>query len=64
MRATKSSKYSLTPLNVRKMRTDRIERVGEADVGLPCQGKIEGIGNPRSSPRAGQCGEASNHRLG
>ena len=48
MRATKSSKYSLTPLNLSEVRTCRTERLREADVGLPGRGKVEGIGiHPR-----------------
>ena len=44
MRATRSSKYSQTPLNKISVRAGRTVRVGEAEVGLPSWGEIKGIG--------------------
>jgi hypothetical protein len=46
MRATISSKYLLTPLKIKYMRSGRTERVEaskEADVGLPTRDEIEEI---------------------
>ena len=41
--ATRSSKYSLTPLSQIFRKKGRKERVEKANVGLPGQGKIEGM---------------------
>lgn len=45
MQATRSSKYSMTPLNVSEVRKGDQTMQAEADVGLSCQNRIGAVRN-------------------